>query len=683
MTIDNEDLPILDFSSSNLIKVNQKFYNNLDPIPKKMYEEIYNYLEYERLNYILILDISAGLGKTFITSMITTDLDSNALPFSYFTLNHDVARQFIDFKEKVFKDHSCEHMKGKGFVEKIVKKQCERLKKLCFTCNNLKACENYRECKDEIGFKLVLKYKRNDYYCKKVCPLIKQCEHKKAIKKLLTGFPYSWSGHFLHYTSLFKIFEERWESDYDIVKIFDEDMSKSFIVRVRFSNNMLAEAIKNTNDILVINIFKKMKEGLECYNLIPFKEKDLRIQAEDEYKDEIVDLIKTIDYSTLRKEKNSYDKTIFNNFNTNLELNYQNPIDFLYEFKVFVENYHKDIEGVLTINKYFIYFDYFRLINEKNNTIILNATYESELFKRLIPKNAKVKIVKITKEFDKNQKVYALFGKRNDLKYATYPISSLIRDSYFDKKNNTNITTFTDKYYELVEKARMFSKRHKKTVIFVVKKLLNETENQFKKEIKKGSISVESFSRAVGENKYKNYDGCVILHTPYHNVEHFEKMTKLFDIDVMLAFKNYTINAIIQAIFRIRPLSYDLTKSKKCEILIFSSLEFPDLVFEKGHGIKRFRLHQFDRIFNEDYLDQIMKNILSVIKKNPNCTITEIKNLIKGSHKLILDRIQLMIEKGYISFNLDSKSSKGRPSKRFYLLSDIERKRFIEFKKNN
>lgn len=636
-------LPIPDLKFNPLrtrSHLDPQLYSGLGSVPKQIADTILDYIENMSDSSILVMNSFAGSGKTYITSMVTSFLND---PYVYFTVNHQIASEFCSFKADN-KWRTCLHMLGKNYKHKDT---------------------GEFECNDTVGHAILEKYGRNEFYCNEQdCPSWAGCQHRQNIEMLLNSdYPRSWAGHFLHYPSLYQIYEKRWGSQNKILKIFDEDMSNSFFVQSSFSESWMDEAIRNTEDLTTMTIFDCLKDSLKEFYNIPRERKDERLKCENDYKDEFLRLITTISRTDLTAERDQYNNKIKDYFGKKEELSHPNPYDCLIELKDFIENYRYGTpDGFFSIGFHRVNFDYFRLFQEDSNILILNATYEPKLFERLIPKNAVLVTKTITSEFAPNQKVYALKPRKDKPRYNTVPVTSL-----YDFK----VMDYTDKFYLLAKRTMEFAKRHDKTVVFCVNRFYKELKDLYKEDLidplsDKGIISVDTFAWGVGKNDYKDYDGCVIFGTPYHNVEHFEKMVKLYAVDPAILMKNETENRIVQAVHRIRPWSFKDEK-KDCEILIWSSLPFDDLKFASGNKMIRFDVHNFNKVFPKLEIEDNDKLVLDFIKEQVAVTITDLRNHFQGRHETIMNILNTLIKNGLISSEPQRGDGKGRPRTIYYM----------------
>jgi hypothetical protein len=634
------DAPLI---QNDMYSMTYEDYDKLYDIPKQILDTICEYYTSGKWkDQNLIINSFAGSGKTFmIARFLSSIITPEVSPFVYMTLNHQVSSEF--FKNYVANGGtSCYYIRGKGSVNE----HGEPL-----------------ECTDPTGFNIVKKYGKNLWYCQDgKCPQFNVCPHQQNISNMLTEpNPPSFCGHFLLYPTLYREIVKKKYRNGNYILVFDEDMSNSFCVHEQFSRDSLMEAIRYTENVEIKEVFELMIEGWDKFISFNPKEHSDRMDVERKYTEIIHDALILIDIEELDGEIGLYDNKIKENYGTPQELNYKNPIEFLDELRRFIDNYQSHMKKHLpmtfmTISRNIIGFDYFRIIRESNGVIILNATFEPEICYKLFKPNTTFIEKSIIQSIKKYQNVYRIHGREDDERYGTYGLRSLLF------KNEP-----TEKLMELVDVAKLFSLKHKKTIIFCVNRLFPHLKKILYDDLKLNpeSVKLDTYAWAIGKNDYQKFDGCICFGTPFHNVEHFNKMMDLYNVSEEIMYRNDTIFVLIQSIHRIRPLSWK-EDQRPCEILLLSSVPIEKYIkFEDGHKIRKLTLREMAYEFNRDFIPNPVEPLLKYITDNNVVSLREMERHMKVSRKTLLNYIKILVDKEFIFETQLENNEKGRPQRYF------------------
>lgn len=645
---------------SELFQIEPEDYDEMKDIPKQIMDAVCDYYNSGKWRtHNLIINSFAGSGKSFVISKFLASIKNpESNPFVYMTLNHQVSSEFIsNYISNGGKE--CYPIIGKGAVDKDTNEPLS--------------------CMDEKGFAIVKKYGKNGWYCKDgICPKYPTCQHQNMIKNMMNqNYAPSFSGHFLLYPTLYQnvVLKKFFRENY--ILVFDEDMSNSFCVHETLFRPALLEAIRLIDILEVRDLFEQLVEGWDKFNSYPITDKEMRRSIEIEYTQLLYDSLLLINRDLLELAKNNYEDEIESNYGTKREVEFKNPLDFMCELKDFVDMYSRHMKKELpmtfiTYSRVSISVDYFRTIKERTGVIILNATFERDICEKLFPPSTKWISTNIKQPLKKYQKIYRIANNGINDRYATYGYGSLVY------KGN-----LTDKFEELAFTTKLFADNHNKTIVFCVNKIYPYLEdilyNKFK--LNRENVKLDTYAWAVGKNEYEKFDGCVIFGTPYHNVNHFEKKRDLYNVNDEIMFRNETINLMIQAINRIRPLSWK-DEQHQCEICLLTSINIEKyLTLEDGYQTEIMSLRNMRIHFNNDYIPKKAAPILTFIKEHELITKKELMVLSKMSHHTLEKYIEILKKKMFIFEEESKKKGKGRPDKIYGTYSSEYRGDYLTLEK--
>lgn len=669
MVIDDRQATLFQpIKDRGVITFDPNIYSGFNPKGKQMFDWIDDYVENNKDNGILGLKLFPGSGKTFIMGNYTSMMKLE-YPYIYLSKNQAIVTSFCNFQTG---SRKAIHLEGK-----------------------------ITYCIDDKGKYLINKYGTNNWYCNSKCEHKEDCQYKLLMKQILTEDPApSWASHYSEFFLLYENIIKECRPHDKYLLIFDEDFIESLNAISYYSASQTDEFKEHTLHPITKDFWTQLQGLIDMRNHTT--KDDVITECELQTEELFIRYRKIFSEDVMKEEEENFDKAIEDNFESKTEIENRNPYMELKEIMKFLNRYDGTPKGFITQRMYDCQVNYFRYVDLYDNCIILNATFEKEIFYNFFPKGVKERnlltLLTMDGEFGLNQHVYQMKQQVNKSNILTddeikrrrkYPIDSVttlsieedgdghkhkVRDFneemglphlewtlYFTTLCNQTLIFAAGDYIKAFRRNEQIKNLEAKGDLIIYddktrKKLRKEKpewkEKEFMEYCATFKIVLMNYERGSGIDCFGKFDGCVLFHHYYPNGNMINKLKQLmFNVDPKIIEKNASENKMWQAINRIRPFTYNCHDVK---ILVIPSTPL-EMRFCKGHeGIQYFTPNTFYSVIDKNHITIKGKNILEYLKVHPNSLRTDIGKDLIINYTVLISELKRLAKSNLINVKLDT-----------------------------
>jgi hypothetical protein len=629
----------------------KKFIKSLNSDNARIiFKDIESYIENN--NNILVVKLPPAVGKTYLTG--------NAC---YFNKDHSyiffaASHPLLDDMNKNIKkannipdanDDFFYHIYGKG---------------------------QHDMCINQRGIEFINRYKHSSVFCNKCDHKETDCPYYNMVDNLIADKNLSWAGHFNHYYTLYDILRKKY-ADYDKNKIiiFDEEFLGNFFVSEDLDTDQIVEYLDNITNDNIRNVYQVILDSMEEKHQLYLKrnknkeseEYDIKKEKEKEdiennvFYRNIINTISNLTLDTINKEETDYDEIIYDKFNTLRPLNFKNPCLFLKEFYEYRKN-STNRKNIITFSRQgaIIHISYSRFIYESNNVIILNATCDEEIIKKLVI-NGNFNIISMEGKFQPNQKIYQItphepIENTMDItelydKAKNRNVCGLKR--YYNKKNKIITKNFEEDINcvkQIIQSHYLKYYLHEPKFLIICRQLIEKFVIEELKKLKEDGYTIDvihyNSRENVGVNKFEDYNVVILFGSLCISSYDVTKKSDILDISYASILRTMREARMVQGLHRIRAFKPIIQENgtityKDCFIFILTSLNLNlDFVDKKksyftgslNSIIKKIRKMDKEKKEDVEYLSNSLK-MLKKIKNKGFITVSELNNLISSNNK--------------------------------------------------